>query len=105
MPPRNRKRPEGLRNQRILGVATEALARLEELDGREHDAGAEADKNVLARFGASIVFSAIELFKAHKGFRRYAEDPLVAQAFKSFPISWRHPLAAAAVLGLRGVMR
>ena len=62
-------------------------------------------EDVLGRFGASIVFSAIELFKARKGFRRYAEDSLVAQAFRLFPISWRHPLAAAAVLGLRGVLR
>lgn len=54
---------------------------------------------------ASTVFSALELFKARKGFRRYAEDPLVVQAFRSFPISWRHPLAAAAVLSLRKVMR
>ena len=66
---------------------------------------ARIGEDVLVRFGASIVFSAIELFKARKGFRRYAEDPLVAQAFRLFPISWRHPLAAAAVLGLRGVVR
>ena len=66
---------------------------------------ARVGEDVLSRFGASIVFSAIELFKSRKGFRRYAEDPLVAQAFKLFPISWRHPLAAAAVLVLRGGMR
>ena len=66
---------------------------------------ARVGEDVLVRFGASTVFSAVELFKARKGFRRYAEDPLVAQAFRAFPISWRHPLAAAAVLGLRGMMR
>ena len=58
-------------------------------------------EDVLGRFGASIVFSALELFKARKGFRKYAEDPLVARALGAFPISVRHPVAAAAVSALR----
>ena len=59
--------------------------------------------DVLERFGASIVFSALELFKARKGFSRYAEDPLVVEALRRFPRSVRHPLAAAAVSLLRGL--
>lgn len=57
--------------------------------------------DVLEHFGASIVFSALELFKARKGFLRYAEDPLVARAMSAFPISVRHPVAAVAVSALR----
>ena len=53
--------------------------------------------DVLEHFGASIVFSALELFRARKGFFRYAEDPLVADAFGAFPTSIRHPLADVAV--------
>ena len=53
--------------------------------------------DVLERFGASIVFSALELFRSGKGFFRYAEDPLVAEAFARFPTSVRHPLAAIGV--------
>ena len=59
--------------------------------------------DVLERFGASIVFSALELFRARKGFFRYAEDPLVVEALRRFPRSVRHPLAAAAVSLLRGL--
>ena len=53
--------------------------------------------DVLEHFGASIVFSALELFRARKGFFGYAEDPLVAEAFARFPTSVRHPLAAVGV--------
>lgn len=63
---------------------------------------ARIGENVLERFGASIVFSALELARARKGFLRYAEDPLVAAAFDAFPLSPRHPLVAAAVLCLKG---
>ena len=62
---------------------------------------ARIGEDVLDRFGASIVFSALELFKARKGFQKYAEDPLVARALSAFPISVRHPVAAAAVSALR----
>ena len=62
---------------------------------------ARIGEDVLGRFGASIVFSALELVKARKGFRRYAEDPLVMRALGAFPISVRHPVAAAAVSALR----
>ena len=53
--------------------------------------------DVLEHFGASIVFSALELLRARKGFIRYAGDPLVAEAFGAFPTSIRHPLADVAV--------
>ena len=62
---------------------------------------ARIDEDVLDGFGASIVFSALELFKSRKGFLKYAEDPLVARALSAFPISVRHPVAAAAVSALR----
>ena len=58
---------------------------------------ARAGFDVVRYFGASIVFSALELFRARKGFFRYAEDPVVARAFGEFPISARHPVAALAV--------
>ena len=57
--------------------------------------------DVLRYFGASIVFSALELFRARRGFLRYAKDPVVARAFDQFPTSVRHPMTAAAV-GLCG---
>ena len=58
---------------------------------------ARAGFDVVRYFGASMVFSAIELFRARRGFFRYAEDPLVARAFREFPVSARHPAAALAV--------
>ena len=59
--------------------------------------------DVLEHFGASIAFSSLELFRACKGFFRYAKDPLVAEALRRFPRSVRHPLVAAAVSLLRGL--
>ena len=53
--------------------------------------------DAMRHYEASIVFSAIELFRARRGFLRYAKDPLVARAFKGFPTSVRHPLMGAAV--------
>ncbi len=53
--------------------------------------------DVMRHFEASMVFSALELFRAHRGFLRYAADPLVAAAFRAFPKSVRHPLVAAGV--------
>ena len=64
---------------------------------------ARIGEDVLGRFGASIVFSALELARARKGFFRYAEDPLVARALGEFPVSIRHPVAAAAVTALRAL--
>ena len=46
---------------------------------------------------ASVVFSALELFRARRGFFRYARAPRVAEAFAGFPTSVRHPLVAAGV--------
>ena len=53
--------------------------------------------DVMRHYEASIVFSALELFRARRGFLRYAKDPLVARAFRGFPTSVRHPLTCAAV--------
>ncbi len=54
-------------------------------------------------FEASAAFSALELLKARRGFRRYVRDPFVVQSLMKFPISPRHPLAAAAVLAARSL--
>ncbi len=53
--------------------------------------------DVMRYFEASIVFSALELFRARRGFFRYASDPLVAGAFRAFPRSVRHPLVGVSV--------
>ena len=52
-------------------------------------------------FAASAAFSALELFKARRDWRRYAADPFVAESLRAFPLSPRHPLTAAAVTFLR----
>ena len=54
--------------------------------------------DVVEHFGGSIVFSALELFRARRGFFRYAEAPVVARAFDGFPRSARHPLVGAAAV-------
>ena len=59
--------------------------------------------DVLECFGASAAFSALELFRARKGFFRYAEDPLVIEALRRFPRSVRHPLVAGAISLLKGL--
>ena len=56
---------------------------------------------VMLFFAASAVFSALELLKARRGWRRYVGDPFVAESVRAFPRSLRHPLAAAAVTFLR----
>ena len=50
---------------------------------------------------ASCVFSALELLKARYRVREYVKDEGVRAALRSFPLSLRHPLVAAAVLFLR----
>ena len=62
---------------------------------------ARAGGDVMRHFEASAVFSCIELFRARKDWRRYAADPFVAASIRAFPLSLRHPLAAAAVSVLR----
>lgn len=57
--------------------------------------------DVMRFFAASAVFSALELLKAHRDWRRYVADPFVAESLRAFPRSLRHPLAAAAVSFLR----
>ena len=57
--------------------------------------------DVMRHFAASAVFSALELLKARRDWRRYVADPFVAESLRAFPRSLRHPLAAAAVSFLR----
>ena len=52
---------------------------------------------VMRHFAASAVFSALELVRARRDWRRYAADPFVAESARAFPRSLRHPLVAAAV--------
>lgn len=56
---------------------------------------------VMQFFAASAVFSALELLKARRGWRRYIGDAFVAESIRAFPCSPRHPLAAAAAAFLR----
>ena len=57
--------------------------------------------DVFRHFEASAVFSALELLRARKGWRRYVSDPYVVRSLRAFPVSLRHPLVAAGVLFLR----
>ena len=57
--------------------------------------------DVMRYFAGSAVFSAMELLKARRDWRRYVSDPFVAEALRGFPRSLRHPLAAAAAAFLR----
>ena len=52
--------------------------------------------DIMRHFRASAVFSAIELLRARRGFRKYASDPFVAECLSSFPRSARHPLVGLA---------
>ena len=60
---------------------------------------------IMLHFAASAVFSALELLKARRDWRRYIGDPFVAESIRAFPCSLRHPLAAAAVSFLRTQVR
>ena len=60
---------------------------------------------VMGFFAASAAFSAMELLKARRDWRRYAADPFVAESLRAFPRSPRHPLAAAAVAFLSACAR
>ena len=53
--------------------------------------------DVLRYFAASAVFSALELLKARKGWRRYVADSFVRGAVREFPRSARHFVTAGAV--------
>ena len=63
-------------------------------------------------YAASCVFSALEILSLavrgrlprREGFaflREYLSDDFVRRSLKSFPLSWRHPIVAAAVLAIR----
>ena len=65
-------------------------------------------------YAASCVFSALEILSAtvrgrlprgegRKCLREYISDPFVRSSVKSFPLSWKKPLVAAAVVVLRGI--
>ena len=70
------------------------------LENRKAIAG-RVGADVLGQFKASAVFSALELLRAKKAWRRYAADPYVVRSIREFPVSARHPLVAAGVLLLR----
>lgn len=57
--------------------------------------------DAMRHFEASAVFSALELLRARRGWRRYCGDSFVAEALRSFPVSTRHPLVAAGVIAMR----
>ena len=61
--------------------------------------------DVMRHFAASAVFSALELLRARKGFRRYAADPFVSAAIRDLPTSPRHPLVALGVRLARLISR
>lgn len=69
-----------------------------------------------AQYAASCVFSLLEILKASllvkgcfaKGLRTffmYGRDPVVMAALRGFPLTWRKPLLASAVLFCRAAMR
>jgi glycosyltransferase involved in cell wall biosynthesis len=77
---------------------------------------AKAGGRLAPMYAASCVFSLLEILRATfrvKGclrlrlgtFRRYGSDPVVRAALRGFPLSWRKPLLAAAVLFCRAVTR
>ena len=83
----------------------DALAARKAIDSR-------AGGTVGACCEASHVFSALEMLRLWRragltpaeflaGMRRYLSDPIVCSALKNFPVSPRHPLAAAGVMALR----
>ena len=73
----------------------------------------EAEGGVLGPvYAASCVFSALEILSCtirgqlprrdgFKCLREYLSDPFVRSAIKAFPLSWKRPLLAAAVVSLR----
>ena len=91
--------PELFRNKLRL------LAKREDLD-------VKSGGRLTSMYAASCVFSLLEILKASfkiKGclllgistFRRYGSDPVVKVALRHFPLSWRKPVLAAAVLMCR----
>ncbi|MBR6585836.1 MAG: glycosyltransferase [Kiritimatiellae bacterium] len=81
------------------------LAKREELD-------VKSGGRLTSMYAASCVFSLLEILRASfriKGclfrglsvFRRYGSDPVVKVALRHFPLSWRKPVLAAAVLACR----
>ena len=63
---------------------------------------------------ASHVFSALEMLtlwrkaglplgEFRRDLLRYVRHPVVSEALRDFPLSWRHPVAAAAVMALRAL--
>lgn len=55
---------------------------------------------------ASCVLTALEMMKEHRAdLNRYLADERVRAALRTFPLSWRHPIVAAAVLCMRSRTR
>lgn len=83
-----------LGSERYFTYKFHALANRKAIAGR-------VGGDVMRHFEASAVFSALELFRARRDWRRYRSDPFVAESLRSFPVSPRHPLVAAGVLAMR----
>ena len=91
----------------FFGNKLRLLAKREELD-------VKSGGRLTSMYAASCVFSLLEILRASfriKGclfrglstFRRYGSDPVVKVALRHFPISWRKPVLAMAVLACRFV--
>lgn len=62
---------------------------------------ARSGGDVIRYFEASAVFSLLELFVKGGDWRNYLKDDFVRSSLAAFPLSVRHPLAAAAVMFMR----
>ena len=91
----------------FFGNKLRLLAKREELD-------VKSGGRLTSMYAASCVFSLLEILRASfriKGclfrglstFRRYGSDPVVKVALRHFPLSWRKPVLAMAVLACRFV--
>ena len=89
----------------FFGNKLRLLAKREELD-------VKSGGRLTSMYAASCVFSLLEILRASfriKGclilgistFRRYGSDPVVKVALRHFPLSWRKPVLAMAVLVCR----
>ena len=92
----------------FFGNKLRLLSKRKELD-------AKSGGRLTHLYGASSVFSLLEILRAAfkvKGclrlglrtFLEYGRDPVVRAALRKFPLSWRKPLLAVAVLFCRAVM-
>ena len=94
-----------MNGSQFFGNKLRLLAKREEID-------IKSGGRLTSMYAASCVFSLLEILRASlriKGcfflglstFLRYGSDPVVKVALKHFPLSWRKPVLAAAVLVCR----